>query len=331
MLVRFLLIIPTVFILVTLVFFLMRLDRRPDHGGTRRPAAGRPARRSASTRPATTGRSSCSTSSTSGRCSPATSARRSPTTAWSPRCSSRYGAATLELVVLRADRRARRRHPARAWSPPPRATTRRTPCSASARSSSTRRRCSSPASLLKLIFSVWLGWLPVARSRERRAPRSRSIARARTGIYLIDAIALRQPGRTCSDVLLHAVLPGDRARSARPPASSCAWSAPTSSARSACRYVDAARSRGVSEYRLVTQARLQARADPDHHGDRTADRAAARRRRAHRDDLRVEGPRLPARRSTSPARDFVAVQGIVVAARGHRRARRTSSSTSSPR
>ena len=77
-------------------------------------------------------------------------------------------------------------------------------------------------------------------------------------------------------------------------------------------YVEAARSRGVSEYRLVTQARLPAGADPDHHRHRPADRAAARRRGAHRDDVRVEGARLPARRSTSSARDFVAVQGIVV-------------------
>ena len=38
-----LLIIPTVFILVTMVFFFMRLHRRPDHGGARRPAPRRPA------------------------------------------------------------------------------------------------------------------------------------------------------------------------------------------------------------------------------------------------------------------------------------------------
>ena len=122
LLVRFLLIIPTIFILVTLVFFLMRLDRRPDHGGARRPAPGRPARRSASTRRATTGRSSCSTSSTSARSSPATSARRSPTTGRSPRSLVTYGAATFELVFYALIVALRRRHPARPWSPPPRAT-----------------------------------------------------------------------------------------------------------------------------------------------------------------------------------------------------------------
>ena len=37
-LVRFLLIFPTIFILVTMVFFLMRTDRRPDHRGARRPS-----------------------------------------------------------------------------------------------------------------------------------------------------------------------------------------------------------------------------------------------------------------------------------------------------
>src|SRR3954453_14151621 len=67
--IRFLLIFPTVFILVTLVFVLMRITGDPITialGGKLPPDQ----LASASIMPATTGRSSCSTSSTSATSSP---------------------------------------------------------------------------------------------------------------------------------------------------------------------------------------------------------------------------------------------------------------------
>ena len=73
--IRFLLIIPTVFILVTLVFLLMRTTGDPITAaqGGRLPRSSWP---SASTRRATTGRCSCSTATTSPGCCTATSAPR---------------------------------------------------------------------------------------------------------------------------------------------------------------------------------------------------------------------------------------------------------------
>ena len=84
--------------------------------------------------------------------------------------------------------------------------------------------------LLKLVFSVWLGWLPVA-------------GRASTGAE-IQLQTLRQPHRhlpdrrdplgdreVIADVLAARRAAGGRARACSPPASSCGWCAPTSSAR----------------------------------------------------------------------------------------------------
>ncbi|MGN6219816.1 MAG: ABC transporter permease [Microbacterium sp.] len=100
----------------------------------------------------------------------------------------------------------------------------------------------------KLIFSVWLGWFPVS----GRASVRTELALNReggTGIYLIDAIASGNPAYV-QDVLLHAVLPamtlglaigGVFLRLVRTNVIGT-FNMP---------YVDAARSRGVSEYRLV--------------------------------------------------------------------------------
>jgi peptide/nickel transport system permease protein len=100
----------------------------------------------------------------------------------------------------------------------------------------------------KLIFSVWLGWFPVS----GRASVRTEIALNReggTGIYLIDAIASGNPAYV-QDVLLHAVLPamtlglltaGVFLRLVRTNVIGT-HNMP---------YIDAARSRGVSEYRLV--------------------------------------------------------------------------------
>ena len=102
--------------------------------------------------------------------------------------------------------------------------------------------------LAKLVFSVWLGWFPVS----GRASVRTEIALERqggTGIYLIDAIASGNPAYV-QDVLLHAVLPamvlglataGIFLRLVRTNVIGT-HNMP---------YIDAARSRGVSEYRLV--------------------------------------------------------------------------------
>lgn len=100
----------------------------------------------------------------------------------------------------------------------------------------------------KLVFSVWLGWFPVS----GRANVRTEIALNReggTGFYLIDAIASGNPAYV-QDVLLHAFLPA------------MVLGLLTASiflrlvrtnviGTHNMPYIDAARSRGVSEYRLV--------------------------------------------------------------------------------
>ena len=100
----------------------------------------------------------------------------------------------------------------------------------------------------KLVFSVWLGWLPVS----GRASVRTEIALGRdggTGIYLIDAIASGNPNYIW-DVLSHAILPaltlglltaGIFLRLVRTNVIGT-YNMP---------YIDAARSRGVRESRLV--------------------------------------------------------------------------------
>ena len=100
----------------------------------------------------------------------------------------------------------------------------------------------------KLVFSVWLGWLPVS----GRASVRTEIALGRnggTGIYLIDAIASGNPAYI-GDVLSHAILPaltlglltaGIFLRLVRTNVIGT-YNMP---------YIDAARSRGVRERRLV--------------------------------------------------------------------------------
>ncbi|WP_448255691.1 ABC transporter permease [Microbacterium aurum] len=100
----------------------------------------------------------------------------------------------------------------------------------------------------KLVFGVWLGWLPIS----GRANVRTELALGRdggTGIYLIDAIASGNPAYV-QDVLLHAVLPaltlglltaGIFLRLVRTNVIGT-YNMP---------YIDAARSRGVGEGRLV--------------------------------------------------------------------------------
>jgi peptide/nickel transport system permease protein len=103
--------------------------------------------------------------------------------------------------------------------------------------------------ILKLVFSVWLGWLPVAGRANTRTELNLTSMDGASGIYLIDAIRLGNT-QAIGDVLAHAVLPG------------IALGLLTAGVflrlvrtnvigTLSMDYVDAARSRGVSEFRLV--------------------------------------------------------------------------------
>ena len=103
--------------------------------------------------------------------------------------------------------------------------------------------------LLKLIFSIWLGWFPVAGRASTSSELTMQTLPNKTGIYLIDAFQTGDPA-IVGDVLLHAVLPavtlglltaGVFLRLVR---TNVIGTLSTD-------YVDAARSRGVSELRLV--------------------------------------------------------------------------------
>ena len=103
--------------------------------------------------------------------------------------------------------------------------------------------------LLKLVFAVWLDWLPVAGRASTRTELELQLVPHPTGIYLIDAIASGNPDNV-TDVLAHAVLPaialglltaGVFLRLVRL----------NMIGTLTMDYVDAARSRGVSELRLV--------------------------------------------------------------------------------
>ncbi|MGY1615301.1 ABC transporter permease [Geodermatophilus sp. SYSU D00691] len=103
--------------------------------------------------------------------------------------------------------------------------------------------------LFKLIFSVGLDWLPVAGRASTRSELQLTRMDGATGIYLIDAIKLGDP-EIIGDVLEHAILPalalglltaGIFLRLVRTNVIGTLGSG----------YVEAARSRGVGEYRLL--------------------------------------------------------------------------------
>jgi peptide/nickel transport system permease protein len=103
--------------------------------------------------------------------------------------------------------------------------------------------------LLKLVFSIFLGWFPVAGRATTGTELTLQLLPNKTGIYLIDAISTGNP-EVIGDVLRHAVLPaialglltaGIFLRLVR---TNVIGTLGTD-------YVDAARSRGVSEFRLV--------------------------------------------------------------------------------
>ena len=103
--------------------------------------------------------------------------------------------------------------------------------------------------LLKLVFAIKLGVLPVSGRASTGTELNLQLLEGRTGIYLIDAIRLGDPAAVV-DVLQHAILPavalglltaGIFLRLVRTNVIGTLGT----------EYVDAARSRGVSEYRLV--------------------------------------------------------------------------------
>lgn len=103
--------------------------------------------------------------------------------------------------------------------------------------------------LLKLVFAVWLKWLPVAGRATVSSEIQMQLLDTRTGLYTVDAILTGDP-RVVADVLSHAVLPaialglltaGIFLRLVRTNVIGTL----------ATDYVDAARSRGVSERRLL--------------------------------------------------------------------------------
>jgi peptide/nickel transport system permease protein len=105
--------------------------------------------------------------------------------------------------------------------------------------------------LLKLVFAVGLGWLPVAGRASVRVELQLSRIDGATGIYLIDAFRLGNPA-IFGDLLSHAVLPaialglltaGVFLRLVRTNVIGTL----------SMDYVLAARSRGVGEFRLVTK------------------------------------------------------------------------------
>jgi peptide/nickel transport system permease protein len=104
--------------------------------------------------------------------------------------------------------------------------------------------------LLKLVFSVWLKVLPVAgRASTRTELNMAHLGDRRTGIYLIDAIQLGSPA-AIGDVLQHAVLPG-LALGLLTAGVFLRLVRTNVIGTLSMDYVDAARSRGVSEFRLV--------------------------------------------------------------------------------
>lgn len=103
--------------------------------------------------------------------------------------------------------------------------------------------------LLKLVFSIWLNWLPVAGRASTSSELELQTLPNKTGIYLIDSFQTGDPA-VVGDVLLHAILPGltlgllTAGIFLRLVRTNVIGTLSTD-------YVDAARSRGVSEYRLV--------------------------------------------------------------------------------
>ncbi|GAA1662546.1 ABC transporter permease [Microbacterium lacus] len=107
------------------------------------------------------------------------------------------------------------------------------------------------AILLKLVFAVWLDWLPVAGRASTRTELRLQGLDGPTGIYLIDAIRLGSPAAV-GDVLWHAVLPG-LALGLLTAGIFLRLVRTNVIGTLGAQYVTSARSRGVGEYRLLTK------------------------------------------------------------------------------
>ncbi len=103
--------------------------------------------------------------------------------------------------------------------------------------------------LLKLIFAVWLKVLPVAGRAGTRSELELQAMPDKTGIYLIDAVRLGNPA-VLTDVLVHAILPG-LALGLLTAGIFLRLVRTNVIGTLSMDYVEAARSRGVSEFRLV--------------------------------------------------------------------------------
>lgn len=101
--------------------------------------------------------------------------------------------------------------------------------------------------LLKLIFGIWLNWLPVNGRASTRV--ELRLSRGGTGLYLWDALASGKPAYVV-DVLSHAVLPG-LALGLMTAGVFLRLVRTNMISTLNADYVDAARSRGVPESRLV--------------------------------------------------------------------------------
>jgi peptide/nickel transport system permease protein len=107
------------------------------------------------------------------------------------------------------------------------------------------------AILLKLVFAVNLGWVPVAGRASTRTELAMQTLQNPTGIYLIDAFRLGDPDAVW-DVLWHAILPG-LALGILTAGIFLRLVRTNVIGTLGAQYVTSARSRGVGEYRLVTK------------------------------------------------------------------------------
>jgi peptide/nickel transport system permease protein len=107
------------------------------------------------------------------------------------------------------------------------------------------------ALLFKLVFAVWLKWLPVAGRASTRTELDIQFLSNPTGFHLIDAFQTGS-SRNVADVLEHAVLPG-LALGLLTAGVFLRLVRTNVIGTLSAQYVDAARSRGVREFRLVTR------------------------------------------------------------------------------
>lgn len=144
--------------------------------------------------------------------------------------------------------------------------------------------------VLKLIFAIWLNVLPASGRCSLSSEMQFTRLVSPTGFYIIDALQLGDMS-VLADVLRHAVLPalalglltaGVFIRLVRTNVISTYNSG----------YVEAARSRGVARKTSAQQARMEAGAYSNYHRYGHADRIDARRRGAYRNHLRMEGTRI---------------------------------------